>query len=214
MKGIIFILMVLVGFLLITGCEEGATIKIYNQTSHNLYAEIDFEEYLIEGNENKNIDVDTEEKVFLFDDGKTVKTIKLDGETYQLWDEYNEYLPGETSITVTPGKTYKIYCNPTSASVKLVNNSDYPINALRYRKNKEISPSEWFTITYDPPLENGDSAYYHLTPQTEQNRIFYNFSVESEGQVIYSIGDEFQGVELQLDQQHLIEINPDTANNF
>ncbi len=207
MKGIKFILVIIVGLLLLVACEDGATIKITNQTNHNVYAEIDGIEVVIEGQESKSVSLETDERVIFFSDGKTKKTLKIEGETYRIWDAYNEIFPTETEIKVTPGKTYRVFCSPTDASVKVINNSEYPITSLRYRVNKQFVTSEWFYITYDPPLVSGDFAYYHLAPQTEQNRIYYNFMVESEGEIIYSIGDEFQGVELLMDQQHLIEIH-------
>jgi hypothetical protein len=200
------ILVILVGLIGLVACEEGGSIKINNQTSHNVYTEIEGVEYTISGSASKKVNVDTSKKIFLFSDGQTTTDIKLVGETYRIWDEYNDFPQDYTSITVTAGETYNIYCSPTTASVKIVNNSNKTVDKLSYRSVKQFSVGEWFYITYDPPLANDQFAYYHLNPQTQENRFFYNFKVEGQDQVLYSIGDEFEGVELFIDDQHLIII--------
>jgi len=209
MKEIRFVLLMIVSLALMVGCEDGAAVKVVNQTSYNVYGEIDGEEFTVAGNSNHTVDVDTDEKVFLIDDGVTKKTIKLEGETFRIWDYYEETPHNETEIKVTPGKTYKVYCKPNSASVKVVNNSDYAITKLRYRKNTQFSTGLWFMVTYDPPLESGEFAYYHLLPQTEENRFFYNFEVIAGDELVYEIGNEFEGVMLFMDDQHLISIEND-----
>ena len=85
----------------------------------------------------------------------------------------------------------------------------YKITKLTFRKNTQFSTWTWFHEYYDPPLEYGDIAYHHLAYQTAENRFYYNFEVEAEGEVIYSVGDQFQGIELGLDEQHLIVIEND-----
>ena len=204
-----FILLIIVGLILLVGCEEGASIKIINRTNYNVYAEVDGEEFTVTGNSSYKVNVDTDEKIFLIDDGVTYKNLQLVGETFLIWDNYDNMIYNQTDVKVTPGKTYNVYCTPNKASVKVINNSDHKITELKYRINKQFSTSEWFVISYDPPLERGDFAYYHLLYQTEENRFFYNFTVEADGEVIYSIGDQFQGVELSLDEQHLIVIEDD-----
>ncbi len=200
------LLVILVALIGLIACEDGASIKVHNQTSHNVYGEVDGIEFTVAGATTKKINVDTNRKVFLFEDGKTSKTLSLVGETYRIWDEFYGVPQSETDIKLYPGKSYDVFCSPNSASVKVINNSEYSIYKLNYRKNELFSPGQWFNITYDPPLEKGDFAYYHLAPQTEENRFFYNFSVENQDEVIYSIGNEFDGVELFMDEQHLIII--------
>ncbi len=206
MNKIKFILLIVVGLILLVGCEEGASIKIINETNYNVYAEIDGDNYTVSGDSSTKINVDTKEKVFLFDDGVTKKTLKIEGETFRIWDDYEGLPLEETEVKVTPGKTYNIYCSANSASVKVVNNSTRDISKLSYRMRTQFSSSELFSITFDPPLTTGEFAYEHIIPQTEENRFYYNFEVESDGELIYSIGDQFQGVELFMGQQHLIEI--------
>ncbi len=200
------LIFVIVGLLGLIACEDGASIKINNQTNHNVYAIIEGNELTVAGGQSQKVGVDTHRKVFLFDDGKTNKTIQIVGETFRIWDDYEETYLSETDLKVYPGKTYNVYCSPNSASVKVVNNSESPIETLNYRKNKLYNPGDWFNVTFEPPLEKGDFAYYHLVPQTQENRFFYNFSLVSNNETIYSIGNEFDGVELFMDQQHLIVI--------
>lgn len=206
MKKTKVILLLIMGLLLFVGCEEGARVKVINQTKHNVYAEIDGKAFTVSGNSSYEVDVETKEKKFLFADGITKKTLKIEGETFRIWDDYEEVYNNQTSIKVTPGKTYNVYCTANSASVKVINNSAKKVTKLHYRKNSQFATGTWFTIIYDPPLEYEEFGYYHLTPQTEQNRFFYNFKVETESGEVTLIGDEFQGIELLKDEQFLIEI--------
>ena len=206
MKRIKFILLTFIALVLLIACEDGASIKVINQTNFNVYAEVDGNDFIVSGQSSYKVDVDTDEKVFLFDDGVTKKTLHLVGETFRIVDSYDNVVYDEVEIKVTPGETYNVYCKPRWASVKIINNSDYKITKLNYRKNSQFAPGAWFNIIFDTPLEFGDFAYYHLAYQTAENRFYYNFEVESGGEIIYSAGDEFQGIELSLDEQHLIVI--------
>lgn len=206
MNKIKFILLLILGLIFLVGCEDGASVKIYNQTNYNVYAKIEGISFTVSGNSNQSVDVDTDEKVFLFDDGVTKKTLNLVGETFRVVDSYDNQVYGAVEIKVNPGKTYNVYCKPQWASVKIVNNSDYKVTKLNFRKNTQFSEGTWFNALYSPAIEKGDFAYEHIEYQTEENRFFYNFQVEAEGEIVYSIGDQFEGIELGLDEQHLIVI--------
>lgn len=206
MKMIKFMLLLVLGLIVLVGCEDGASIKIINQTNYNVYANVEGDSITVAGNSSYKVNVDTDEKVFLFDDGVTKKTLKIEGETFRMWDYYDERPYTETDIKLTPGKTYNVYCNANSASVKVINNSTKKIKYLKYQTHTQFSSGELFFTTYDPPLELGQFGYEHLAPQTEENRFFYSFQVETEDGTVYSFGNEFQGTELFMGEQYLIEI--------
>lgn len=205
MKKIKFLLLVMFGLLVLVGCEDGAKLRITNRTNHNLYGEIGGNDFTIVGKAVFETDVDTDRKVPFFASGRTKKTLKLGGETFRIYDSYNEIYVEQTQIVLTPGETYTVFCSANSASVKVINLSDERLTDLRWRRISQFIISEWFTFSFDPPLEDGDYSFYHLGPQTEQNRFFYNFQLITESGETYTYGNDTAGVELTMDEQYLIE---------
>lgn len=212
MKKMKFLLLVMFGLLVLAGCEDGAKLRITNKTNHNLYGEIDDAEFTIAGKGVFQTNVDTDRKVPFFSDGRTKKTLKLGGETFRIYDSFNEVYVEQTRIVLTPGKTYTVFCSANSASVKVINLSDEKITELKWRRITQFTISEWFTVSFDPPLENEDYSFYHLAPQTEQNRFFYNFELKTESGETYTYGNDATGFALGLDEQHLIEFTGNEAD--
>ena len=205
MKTMKFLLLIIFAVLILTGCEDGAAIRITNQTNHNLYGSIDGIDFTIAGKEVYEVDVDTDRKVPFFADGRTKKMLTLRGETFRIFDEYNKIYYDQTEIIFTPGHTYKVYCSPNSASVKIINHSNQRITKLKYRKVTQFTNGELFLVTFDPPIEPGDFAYHNIAFQTNENRFYYTFVVETENGNSYDFGGNVEESYLSIDEQYLIE---------
>ncbi len=206
MKKIIKLLM-LIALLIVVGCEDGGKIKVVNNTSYNLYTSIENKDYTIAGNSEISVEVSTDDKVFLLDDGETKKNITIVGETYSMYDSYQQEFPTTTSVKVNPGETTKIYCSPNYSSLKVINNYELGISKIRFRQVNQFVTQEWNEKSYAIPFNNGDFRYIHLVPQTEENRFWYNFEVQFEDGTVIPYGTEYEGHFLNLDEQYLIEYN-------
>ncbi|OQY37972.1 MAG: hypothetical protein B6226_04335 [Candidatus Cloacimonetes bacterium 4572_65] len=199
-KAILHILIVLIA---VVGCSDGGKIRIINQTSFNIYAEIDGSTELVEGNSASSFNVDTDDKVFLLDDGETSVELGLEGETYKIFDAYEEHFTPTTTVKVTPNKTTKIYCTPTHASLKFYNNFVDSLYQVSYKKIDPFMEYSWFDITLDTPVGYDEFGYIHLAPNTADSPFFYNFRFYFKSGLIVEEGDGNQGITLGLDEQFI-----------
>ena len=177
------ILIPLLFIIFLAGCSTEGDIKIINRTDHNLYLTIKGNDYILEGSETSNpnmtISVSTGKQFLFYSEDYVEVDMHLEGETFMMKDEF--YGPPdwefytETTLQVKPKETLKVYCDPTHAGVKLINNSAEDILGLAYRTAGSDSLN--YIIQ---SVASGDSAWSRLKASTDSDSISYSFVIEYE----------------------------------
>lgn len=206
MKRILPLLMLVV---LLAACSTEGDLKVVNGTAHNIYFNIDGEEYMVagatEGENSKTVSLDTGDKFLFFGSGEEKYNMHLEGETFMMQTASvqgvgtGEYFT-DTRIEVEADETYKIYCDPaTHAGVKVINNSGQDIIGLFYLTSDDVT-----LRTLTDSIENGAEFWSRLAFATPENNFYYTFKVRYADNT-----EEFFGGEeatLGLDEQFVIEI--------
>jgi hypothetical protein len=176
----------LIPFLLIiilAGCSTEGDIKIINRTDHSLYFTIKGNDYILEGSEtsdpNMTVSVDTGKQFLFYIEDYVEVDLHLEGETFMMQDATISGQPigiyfTETTLQVKPKETLKIYCDPTHAGVKLINNFTEDVIDLAYYTDD----SDTLISIIDLPITAGDSAWSRLTATTANDSITYSFVIE------------------------------------
>ena len=208
MKKVLFPFMLLI---IIAGCSTEGDIKIINRTEHSLYFTIKGNDYILEGSETSDpsmtVSVGTGKQFLFYSEDFVEVDLHLEGETFMMRDEFHGppdwIYYTETTLQVKPKETLKVYCDPTHAGVKLINNFAENVISLAYYTAD--SDSLIYIIDIDSPIESGDSTWSRLTATTANNSIIYSFVVEFENGFIDS---SFINIDdLIVDEQLRIEFN-------
>ncbi|MEA2095127.1 MAG: hypothetical protein U9P73_00350 [Candidatus Cloacimonadota bacterium] len=196
--------------IILAGCSTEGDIKIINRTNHSLYFTIKGNDYTLEGSETSNpemtISVDTGKQVLFYSEDYVNVDLHLEGETFMMQDAINgipieEYFT-ETTLQVIPKETLKIYCDPTHAGVKLINNSTENVINLTYFTDD----SNTLISIIDQPIIVGDSAWSRLKATSDYDSVSYSFVIEFENDVI----DDTSYINidtLTVDKQFRIELD-------
>jgi len=196
--------------IIIAGCSSEGDIKMINRTDHSLYFTIKGNDYILEGSENSDtkmtVSVDTGEKFLFYNEGIIEVDMYLEGETFMMQyatiggQPIGEYFT-ETTLQVKPSETLKVYCDPTHAGVKLINNSNQNIIDLAYR----TAISDTLISIIGSPIAMGDSAWSRLKATTDSDSIKYSFVIEYANGLIDST--TYINIEdLTVDEQLRIEL--------
>ncbi len=205
-KIFLFILPVII----LAGCSTEGDIKIINRTDHYLYFTIEGSDYILEGSPTSDpfqtISFDTGKKFLFFGDCEEKLDMHMEGETFmmQLADNYGnpvgEYYT-ETTLNVKADETLKIFCDPTHAGVKLVNNSQFSVYEFSYFTDD--NDSLIILNDYQPVLP-GDSIWSRLKATTAYDSIIYSFVIEYENGIFDSSYVNID--DLVVDEQLRIEL--------
>ena len=203
------ILIPLLLLIIIAGCSTEGDIKIINRTDHNLYFTIKGNDYILEGSEtsdpNMTISVSTGKQFLFYIEDYVEVDMHLEGETFMMQDATIGGQPigiyfTETTLQVKPKETLKVYCDPTHAGVKLINNFTIDVVNLGYHTND----SDSLISIIDQPIVAGDSTWCRLKATTEYDSISYSFIIEFENGFIDS---SFMNIDnLIIDEQLRIEL--------
>jgi len=194
--------------LMLVGCSTEGDIKIFNRTTHNLYFTIKGNDYILEGSENsdthKTVSVDTGKQFLFFGSDIVEIDMHLEGETFMMQDAINgipieEYFT-ETTLQVEPKKTLNIYCPPTHAGVKLINNFTEDVVDLAYYTD---DPNMLISII-DQSIVSGDSVWSRLRASSAGDSVSYSFIIEFENGLIDSSYTDVN--DLTVDEQLRIEL--------
>ena len=196
--------------IIIAGCSSEGDIKLINRTDHNLYFTIKGNDYILEGSEtndpSKTVSVDTGKKFIFYDEGAVEVDMHLEGETFMMQDATIGGQPigvyfTETTLQIKPSETLKIYCDPTHAGVKLINNSNQNIIDLAYK----TATSNTLISIIDSQIIMGDSTWSRLKASTSSDSIKYSFVIEFADGLIDST-TYVNIVDLTVDEQLRIEL--------
>ncbi|MCF7857839.1 MAG: hypothetical protein K9N07_00740 [Candidatus Cloacimonetes bacterium] len=192
--------------MVIAGCSTEGDIRFINRTNHDLFFNIKGNDYVLAGSETEDtemtISVYTGKEVLFIDEGPREVDLHLEGETFMMQYAINGTPIGEyytdTTLNVQPGKTMKIYCDPTHAGVKLINNSIESVVGFSYYTDDLDS----LITMIDTPLQLGDSTWSRLKASSEIDSISYSFLIEFENGFIDSSYINIH--DLTLDEQFRI----------
>jgi hypothetical protein len=199
---LLLIIMVVVS-IITSGCEKDGKIRIVNRTTHNLYASVLDRNYAIPTAAKQVIEVSTKIQTPLTGDvGKWV-LVTLQGETYQIWDNYLNRYVDSTYVWVNAGKTISIYTFPNQASVKIKNQSGLHIKRVLIERNTNI-----ITIpkTYEVDLSSGVEWYKQVPYASNEDPFFLTVTVTFDDNSTINYGN-LQRI-YGLDEQFLIEVQP------
>ncbi len=185
MSKIIFVIFITIIF---WGCSSEGYVKFINRTDHSIYFSLEGNEYQLAGQNEQTVLVDTGTKIWPFSINYEHKIpLTLEGETFIMQDSDGIFY-NETAIVVQPDETLNIFCNPTHASVKLINNSEVEITNFYYTMT---GSAEFHLLENMEFIAIGDSIWRRLP----SNR-HYDFTVNG----IFSCSDS-----LSVDEQLVIE---------
>ncbi|MFO7660363.1 MAG: hypothetical protein R6V77_05570 [Candidatus Cloacimonadaceae bacterium] len=195
------LLLLLLAFLFLTGCETGGKLKIYNKTSHLLFAGIHGELYTIGSDSTLTLDFATPTESIFNPDTSIEVDMFLSGETFQIFDEFLGTFVDSTFVVINTGETYKVYANPNRACVKVINQSQRWIKKIIVQRNT-VSTS--VTTTYDVFMAPGDTWFKQQIPSNSSQAFFYVVQIQFENDDLVTYGD-IQNV-LYADDLFLVEV--------
>jgi hypothetical protein len=189
----------------LTGCEKDGNLRIVNRTSYPAYASVLGSSYTIPADSSLKVHVTTGRQS-LFDSsvGRYVELF-LEGETYQIWDAYEEQFVPKTEVWVNAGKTTSVYMDANRACIKVINQTTANIKRIIVQRNTTMATQ---TITYelDPMLAPGGSWYEQQVPATVQYPYYYIVQIFFEDDTSLTYGDTTNI--LYKDNEFLIHVLP------
>lgn len=199
----VFMIMIAALSILSTGCEKNGKIKIINRTSFPLYASVKDEPVVIAPGAYKKFDIKTDTQYPLFDEVGKYTKVDLRGETYQIWDGYEEKYVDFTYVWVKAGEISNIYALPNRASVKVINNTNQPIKRVVIQKNYGSGVA---TDANETDILSGDYWYKPIDYVTGSIDFYLIVQVVFQDNSIRTYGDST--VKKHLDEQFLIDVQP------
>ena len=206
MKKVLFPFILLI--IIIAGCSTEGDIKIINRTDNSLYFTIKGNDYVLEGSEtsdpNMTVSVSTGKQFLFYSEDYVEVDLHLEGETFMMQDATIGGQPigiyfTETTLQVIPKETLKVYCDPTHAGVKLINNSTENVIDLAYHTDESDT-----LISIIQSIASGDSAWSRLKASTNYDSISYSFVITFDE---YADSTSFMNIEnLTVDEQLRIEL--------
>lgn len=193
--------------LILAGCESGAKFRVINRSNHNLYVQVENgQEVVIPGQGEHSWDIETDTEHFLTGHVEKEVRVRIVGETYHIYDEYEEVYTDTTLVVLRAGETRNAYISPNRASIKIVNNSSQAMTgAVLYRHNA-INPT---TIAVLGELQPGGFTFRRVDYATPQNVFYYYAQVQMADGSSYEFGGP--DTVLDKDQQFLITLtDPET----
>jgi len=186
--------------LLLSACESGGKLQIFNHCSYPAYIRVEnMDQKTIPAGESVSYNIDTDTQNIFTGEVKKKLKIWMVGETYSIFDEGQNIYTDSTWIEVKAGKTYSIYLNPNRASVKIVNNSTQIITQAEIWQH---SPLTYYQVGIMYNILPGESRFLRVDYGTD-----YYYQVElylqDESHYTFVDGEEILGV----DEQYLVTFN-------
>lgn len=178
-KLIYFILLGSVLFLL-SACESGGKFNMVNETSFPIYTSVHGGPIVtIPAQENREFKIDTDSQSFLTGEVSRTVAVKVKGETFSLFDDYENKDVDSTYVTIRAGKTTNAFLKPNKASIKILNERPETISLVEIR---HISPTtDYVVATLDIDILSGGNFWYRVKPATLQDNYTYQVVLYLEG---------------------------------
>ncbi|MCB5265206.1 MAG: hypothetical protein LHW41_03050 [Candidatus Cloacimonetes bacterium] len=205
MKKLIYFILLGSLLLLLGACESGGKFNMVNETSFPIYASVHGGPIVtIPAQENREFKIDTDSQSFLTGEVSRTVAVKVKGETFSLFDDYENKDVDSTYVTIRAGKTTHAFLKPNKASIKILNERPEKISLVEIR---HISPStDYVVATLDIDILSGESFWYRVKPATLQDNYTYQVVLYLEGledPLVYSTTTV-----LGIDEQWVIHVEP------
>lgn len=188
------LILISIAALILTGCSGDGTLKIINRTEHEIYVSINDTDYTLTGSTDpENNPVSLAIKLDAGSDfpsnPRKTYTLFLQGETFDMWDDFNDIVVPSTEIDIVAGETTSVYCDPTTACVRITNQSTQDIVSAWYLKSTEINP---ILIPGSQNISPQGSIYYRIDYAViPTDYYYYTFQVMLADSTMLEYGDEF-----------------------
>jgi len=187
--------------LMLSACESGGELQVFNRCSYPAYIKVEnMEQKTIPAGESVSINIDTDTQNIFTGEVKKKLPIWLVGETFSIFDEYQNAYLDSTWIEVKAGKTYSIYLNPNRASVKVINNSDQIIS---WAEIWQHSPLTYYQVGVMYNILPGESRFLRVD---YGNKYYYQVEIYLPDESHYTFGDS-ENI-LAVDEQYVVNFNP------
>lgn len=197
MKKTLFLLLALL-LLIVAGCDSGANLRIINRSNHSLYVRIDNgATQVIPAQGENSWEIATRTQYPLTNVVKQRVKVGIIGETYHMYDEYEELWLDETDIMLGVGEHRKIYIWPNRASIKIVNHSSQKIDRTVILKNDFVVAHSYRVLE---AVAAGDSTFVRVDYVTPGNQFYYLVKLEMEGgkELFYGTPSDILGIDQQF----------------
>ena len=187
--------------LLLSACESGGKLQIFNHCSYPAYIRVEnMDQKTIPAGESVSYNIDTDTQNIFTGEVKKKLKIWMVGETYSIFDEGQNIYTDSTWIEVKAGKTYSIYLNPNRASVKVINNSDQIIS---WAEIWQHSPLTYYQVGVMYNILPGESRFLRVD---YGNKYYYQVEIYLPDESHYTFGDS-ENI-LAVDEQYVVNFNP------
>ncbi|MEN6444646.1 MAG: hypothetical protein ABFC98_01215 [Candidatus Cloacimonas sp.] len=155
---------------LLSACESGGKLKVYNRCSYPAYIKVEgYEQKTLGADEEIVYNIDTKTQNIFTGTVKKDLLVWLIGETYSIHDEdLNAYIDSAW-VKIEAGETYKIFLLPNRASVKIINASEQTISRAEIWQHSDLTHLQVGVLTNIMPGENkflrvdyGRNYYYQV----------------------------------------------------
>ncbi|MBM4402767.1 MAG: hypothetical protein FJ042_00015 [Candidatus Cloacimonetes bacterium] len=185
-RRILYLLLIMAVAIILAACESGGKIRVINRTDYPMYASVDREQTIVIPGDSEHVfEIDTDTQTFYSGEVKKQAWLKLIGETYTIFDHFEEVYVDSTQITVRAGKTLNVFLDANRASVKILNSSD--LNIVRAEIYQDFG-------AYDQVvglLENiapGEERFLRVNYATPTSQFFYRVRIMDENNLVYNYG--------------------------
>ncbi|HNQ43107.1 MAG TPA: hypothetical protein PKI59_01700 [Candidatus Cloacimonadota bacterium] len=175
MKNLVYFALLGLLLLSLSACESGGKIVLKNQTSFPAYASVDgADEVTIEAGVSHSFDVETETQNFFTGEVERRVKVKVIGETFSLYDDYDEVFTDSTMVTVKAGKTTTAFLNPNRASIKITNQHSLPV---AYVEIWQHYPLNQYRLGILEDIPTGTTKFLRVPYATPTSNFYYKVNV-------------------------------------
>jgi len=199
----IYLPILLLLLLILAGCESGAKFRVVNRSNYNLYVQVENDaEVVIPGLGEHSWDIETDTEHFFTGHVEKEVRVRMVGETYHIFDEYEEEYTDTTLVVLRAGETRNAFITPNRASVNIVNQSSQAMTGAVIYKHNFINAT---TIAVLGELLPGAFTFRRVDYATPTNNFYYYVQIQMADGSVY----EYGGPEtvLDKDQQLLITLS-------
>ncbi len=201
MKYIVLSLL-LAALLLLAACESGGKFRVVNQTSFPLYVTLgDGPETVIPGAAEHTFSVDTPSQHIFKPGVEQEVPVRILGETYHMYDDYEEIYTDSTSVTIKVGETLNAFITPNRASFKAVNASSQVATRISLYKHNFVAPQ---LVAEMLDLAPGEMRFLRVDYATANNNFYYYVVVKLQDETELTFGGPT--TVLDKDQQLLVTL--------
>ena len=193
---------ILVLALILAGCDSSGELRIINSTQNMLTFSVDGSTYELAGGTSHTVDLDVDEDWEIFETDSKGYVLFMEGETFLIWDSYNNSYTSYTEVDIENGKTLDVYAAPSHGCVKIVNQSDIAVTRVTYNRYRDGLLEQTNVEILDGDIDPGTSWYCRLFPSYDIYDVSYSFRIVLQDDTMIDYPEAI----MNLDEVYLIEL--------